>query len=132
MLDAQVKKDWLKALRSGNYTQGRLCLRAQQKDSPDKFCCLGVLLDLIHPENWAKAPDGYGEYSHRNTSIGSRMSCPSQNFAASIGINLSKAEKDEVDIASFSVMDHLINMNDGASVPRASFVEIAAWIETHL
>lgn len=40
-MNAKVKEAWLKALRSGEYQQGRDFLH---RDS--SFCCLGVLCDL--------------------------------------------------------------------------------------
>jgi len=40
-MNKQVKKKWLKALRSGEYEQAQ----GQLKEK-DKFCCLGVLCDL--------------------------------------------------------------------------------------
>jgi hypothetical protein len=46
-----VKAKWLKALRSGDYEQGRGVLRT----ADDKFCCLGVLCDLygrVNGEEW--------------------------------------------------------------------------------
>jgi hypothetical protein len=48
-MDIRVKGLWTSALRSGQYKQGKECLR----DEDDKFCCLGVLCDLYakeHPE----------------------------------------------------------------------------------
>lgn len=36
-------KRWVAALRSGNYAQGRGCLRS----ADDEFCCLGVANDLF-------------------------------------------------------------------------------------
>lgn len=41
-LKKKVKDRWVKALRSGKYTQGQEKLR----DKDDNFCCLGVLCDL--------------------------------------------------------------------------------------
>lgn len=41
-MDAGIKKQWVEALRSGNYVQGTRRLRG----GDDTFCCLGVLCDL--------------------------------------------------------------------------------------
>jgi len=41
-MDPELKKEWIEALRSGEYEQGQLALCSQE----DKFCCLGVLYDL--------------------------------------------------------------------------------------
>lgn len=51
-MDKEIKVKWLEALRSGNYKQGRRCLR---KD--DRFCCLGVLCDISKLGKW-EAPNG--------------------------------------------------------------------------
>lgn len=40
---------WVKALRSGKYTQGKTAL----KDGDD-FCCLGVLCDIYDKSGWSK------------------------------------------------------------------------------
>lgn len=41
-----IAKRWIKALRSGEYEQGREVLRT----SDGKFCCLGVLADMYRKE----------------------------------------------------------------------------------
>lgn len=40
-MNAEIKRLWVEALRSGEYQQGR----GQLRDG-DQFCCLGVLCDL--------------------------------------------------------------------------------------
>jgi hypothetical protein len=41
-------KPWLDALRSGEYKQGSLALRRiSDFAEPDRFCCLGVLCDVL-------------------------------------------------------------------------------------
>lgn len=56
-LDPEVKEKWLTALRSGEYEQGvgQLCYNG-------KFCCLGVLndvLDLGYPEDYEHLSGSY-------------------------------------------------------------------------
>jgi hypothetical protein len=46
-VNVDVKKKWVAALRSGDYTQGHGCLRRDYK-----YCCLGVLCDVIDPGRW--------------------------------------------------------------------------------
>lgn len=41
-MNKDIKSQWVDALRSGKYTQGRGALR----DKNDHFCCLGVLSEL--------------------------------------------------------------------------------------
>jgi hypothetical protein len=48
-MNKEIKAKWVKALRSGQYKQGRNKLRSANNE----FCCLGVLCNLhaeAHPE----------------------------------------------------------------------------------
>lgn len=55
----EFKKQWLEALRSGKYRQGRMVLRNKH----DFYCCLGVLCDIIDPEGWKPISVNGGVYS---------------------------------------------------------------------
>ena len=67
-MNKEIKTKWLKALRSGDYEQGRY--RLKSKDN--KFCCLGVLCDIYAKEEgnqkWkdtegqCSTMDGNGEF----------------------------------------------------------------------
>jgi hypothetical protein len=46
-MNPEVKSKWLEALRSGKYKQGQRRLR-----TADKFCCLGVLCDVLDSSKW--------------------------------------------------------------------------------
>lgn len=57
MMKKSVKKKWLKALRSGEYSQTSGTLRRKSNDGVTSFCCLGVLCNIHaqeHPEIAAK------------------------------------------------------------------------------
>ena len=63
-MNPELKKKWLAALRSGDYTQdtGRL-----KKDNG--FCCLGVLCDISGLGQWIphpSLPDEYDDGSDQN------------------------------------------------------------------
>lgn len=64
-MNQKIKKKWIEALRSGKYKQGKTLLR-----SANKFCCLGVLCDIIKNEigiNWFMNIDGvYSINDNRN------------------------------------------------------------------
>lgn len=47
-LHVDIKSRWIEALRSGKYEQGKYQLRTWD----NKFCCLGVLCDIVNPEGW--------------------------------------------------------------------------------
>jgi len=55
----EIKKQWIEALRSGDYEQGDGYLRTDR----DEFCCLGVLCD-IHHKAIKIAPSIRGSYYH--------------------------------------------------------------------
>lgn len=102
----ELKEKWLEELRSGRYAQGRKALRS----ADDKFCCLGVLADIVAPEEWEqRVPD----------------SCYYSHWARS-GSSLWMV-KEEIDLYS-PATSTLITMNDTGS----SFEEIADWIEENL
>lgn len=44
----ELKEEWVKALRSGKYKQGREMLR-KNVNGEDYYCCLGVLADICGP-----------------------------------------------------------------------------------
>ena len=54
-MDPQVKRAWIRALRSGEYEQyhqGALSSRRDHHpEEPDQFCCLGVLCDIYIQQN---------------------------------------------------------------------------------
>lgn len=53
-MNAEIKASWVSALKSGDYTQGKKCLRSGHST----FCCLGVLCALYDEahgtNNWQK------------------------------------------------------------------------------
>jgi hypothetical protein len=57
IMSLELKQKWVDALRSGEYRQSKCGLR-----TPDGFCCLGVLCDIVDPNGWRKT--NVGAYSH--------------------------------------------------------------------
>ena len=47
-MNQDIKKKWIAALRSGKYKQAQKVLRAGE----DRFCCLGVLCDVVDSSRW--------------------------------------------------------------------------------
>lgn len=54
-MDAEIKQKWVEALRSGKYEQGKHFLHRGEK-----WCCLGVLADLICPKSKQEFTDDIG------------------------------------------------------------------------
>lgn len=106
-MNPELKQQWVKALRSGEYKQGIGVLRSMD----DHFCCLGVLCDVVNPEGWA-SPEGHvirrphdGEPNY-----------PSSDVLKAAGMH-------------HYVSSHLEFFNDELSW---SFDHIADWIEANL
>lgn len=55
IIDQNIKNRWLDALRSGNYQKCELTMR----DQNDCFCALGVLADVVAPNDWVKNEYGW-------------------------------------------------------------------------
>lgn len=109
-LPVKFKEKWLKALRSGEYEQGRQTLL----NNDGQYCCLGVACSLKN------IPD--------KNILGWGM--PSSSF-----IKDSRLPKFLDSKYDMSFMEELASMNDGneeeGKKPR-SFKQIANWIEKNL
>lgn len=45
-MNEEIKAQWVAALRSGEYVQGKSTLHSVDENGNAQFCCLGVLCDL--------------------------------------------------------------------------------------
>lgn len=108
-MNEDIKKDWVKALRSGKYSQGSGKLKIHYRDA---FCCLGVLCE-IHPKV-RLGDDGY--YFEGD------------NYDFNMISALSKKFMEEVKLHD-NEMQYLIEMNDTKGF---DFKRIADYIEREL
>lgn len=109
-MKAEIRQQWLEALRSGQYTQGHRYLRR----SNNTYCCLGVLCDLVGPNDWK--PQGAHHYSH-STEYTALLP---PVIANAVGLRSSFVDQDPLDV--------VMRMNDTGK----SFAEIADWIEANI
>lgn len=65
-MDAELKKKWIRALRSGKYKQGRYRLYSNFTDS---YCCLGLLCDLLDRTKWQKDEWDYWAWGNREDAL---------------------------------------------------------------
>ena len=103
-MKASVKRDWIEALRSGEYKQGRFALCRS-----GTWCCLGVLRDVAIEGDWTYKGDGYWS-DGRN------------------GGTLSRNDRKRVGLRDDSHAE-LVRFNDGEQL---TFDKIADWIEANL
>ena len=104
-MNKEYKEKWIAALRSGKYKQGTGSLRKN-----DKFCCLGVLCDIVDSSKW-ELPRSEGTpivYDSRTSYLPEK-----------IKNNLNIEYRQQKDLAE---------LNDEGK----SFNEIADWIEENL
>lgn len=121
-MNKEVKKKWLKALRSGEYDQGKGCLLTRTSKG-DKFCCLGVLCNLYaqaHPGTGFK--DEFESYSFFDESY--QLPIKVRNWA-----KISKSKKFDYDHYKVTAGSKLMQLND---MDNCNFNEIADWIEENL
>lgn len=101
-IDPEFKAEWVAALRSCRYAQGKGYLRTAE----NTFCCLGVACDLIDPNIWTEF--NLHAYQHGNGFV----YMPSDSY----GID-------------FEAAVHLSELNDKHGY---TFHQIADWIEANL
>lgn len=119
-MKAEVKKQWINALESGEYLQTTGCLLQQQGNGDCAFCAVGVLVDLyVRDTNAEWQFDEDGEFGYMN---GYYMTLPPEV------IKWAGISDDEC---------HLIENGDGSVVhlndnEHESFEVIAGFIEENL
>lgn len=86
------REEWLKKLTDGSYKQGRGCLRKISNKSVKKFCCLGVLCDIVDSNGW---DDGQGRHQ-------GELGTPSLKVRDTVGLDS-------------ETISQLVTMNDGGS-----------------
>ena len=114
-MNPEIKAKWIEALRSGKYEQGQGKLNKN-----GKFCCLGVLCEVM---NYGKLPSTYSganSYKKENDTYESENHL-TEGMRLELGIDSSQEHT-------------LILMNDGKRrvENKKSFNEIADWVEKNL
>jgi hypothetical protein len=115
-----IKKAWVKALRSGEYKQGKnfLCMT---DEGVDRYCCLGVLADECLDGEWREFPENAGDRTKLIWFYNDGRGVESSQF-------FNKILTSDLDIKEENWMDILSDMNDSGK----TFNEIADWIEKNL
>lgn len=112
----ELKKKWIEALRSKKFEQGQNAM-----NSNGKFCCLGVLCEVLELPKKAKQSrdiciEDYFVYDLAGTDTSLGVFRSSQLKLLEISILVQRA---------------LYMMNDGIEREKQSFAQIADWIEQH-
>lgn len=102
-----IKEQWIAALKSGKYPQGRSCLQDK-----GKYCCLGVLCEVLKLDSRL---DSYNTtiYSYKNWDM---YTCFSKELEETLGI-------------PYKELDKLVYLNDH---PGSSFDFMADYISKHI
>ena len=48
----ELRDRWVQALTAGSYEQAKSALRRIGTDGTKRYCCLGVLCDIVNQEGW--------------------------------------------------------------------------------
>lgn len=124
-MNPEIKAKWVAALRSGEYVQGRYCLKEVSESGEAKYCCLGVLCEVALKEGVAMK-------------INSK---PATNGAIHISYDHSYAllPNSVIEWSGLGAADNPIigdnaisNYNDGYVKDISSFSQIADLIEKEL
>jgi len=112
----ELKRKWIKALRSGEYRKSTAVLKRFFRTTEPRHCCIGVLCELVKDDfedakNLIQRRPDFGGHASR-TSVGAIM-----DFRTLGHVGLSNEHQKT-----------LTNMNDKG----ASFDRIANWIEKRL
>lgn len=126
-MDKKTKQKWVKALRSGKYQQGEGSLRktsscftgGEEDKEENKFCCLGVLCDIVEPKKWKLMTPGGDHWMNGNAP---NIGFPRDELQAKLGLDKLDKRSDTETVAQ-----KLAIMNDDGK----SFNVIADWIEKH-
>lgn len=115
-LDPEFKKDWVEALRSGEYQQGRQALCSGSEDGllGVSWCCIGVGADVGLDLEWEETRIGVWALVLHDG-----------------GRSTTSLIQHELDALGLTASDQraLISMNDAS---RRTFGQIADWIEANL
>jgi len=85
-MNNSIKEKWVEALRSGDYEQGEGALRQEPSRGSNKYCCLGVLCDVVEEEveggwrEWSDATYQFAAYSTDGQSYESARENKSAEF----------------------------------------------------
>lgn len=118
-MDAELKTRWLEALRSGKYDQTTGVLNRVKEESEDDankqpgYCCLGVLCDVVAPDDWAEPEDADPYVRYHRSAQSTGVLC--DVFLKEVGLNS-------------RVAGNLIGRNDSGM----SFEDIADYIEENV
>ena len=114
-MNPEIKKQWVAALRSGEYRQGQGSLCAEGFDGFG-YCCLGVLVDTVFDGDWVL-----------DKSLGLKQ------YVLDMGHGIYDGtlppELQQAYELSYDEQERLIRMND---IQERSFNEIADYIEKNL
>lgn len=113
-LDPKKKKQWIDALRSGEYEQGTGALCEKLKDGTYQFCCLGVYANEFISEPW--------EFKH-NAAVFKHNTAVFKHGDGKYGTDLPSEE------IPGEVQHDLIELNDD---DLADFYMISNWIDENL
>src|SRR6185295_18826871 len=121
-MNKEIKEKWIKALRSGEYKQGRGRMD-REEGGEHYFCCLGVLCDISNLDR-KPIPNEPHLFMYTYNGI-------AEDFNNCVGNYPPKLFSDSIRIDE-DAMKVLANMNDHVEPYEVDFSEIADYIQENL
>lgn len=115
MIPKKIKAEWVAALRSGDYKQGKHTMYNQEYK---RFCCLGVLEHVCMGGRVETSFDPSDEFLRHAPYVNAYLALPTGKFYDEYNICLRET----------GIEQRLINMNDSGM----SFADIADYIEQNV
>lgn len=114
MINKKLMRKWIAVLRSRKYKQGIRALRSDEETTGhvDRYCCLGVLCDIVNPKGWTRSMSSVN-YIHVGSDTTRKTG---SEFLLPVSILLKIGDIDESNLA---------RMNDDGE----KFYEIANYLE---
>lgn len=137
-MKAELKKQWVDALRSGQYVQGREHLGQKTGvENNFNYCCLGVLCETLKVPKKIEVADWISTEANWDTGLEETTRNYFETNYYKFGTNMddSTCLPDEflavLDLPNTTATT-LMAMNDGDGMKAWSFEEIATWIEENV
>jgi hypothetical protein len=133
-MDVELKNKWVTKLRSDEYAQGT----GELRNWNDKFCCLGVLCDVMDKDNWVNRYAESAESAEEEDAIEIQWDYlfNGQEDGTEAPDWLEDLLADNVDYVELNLDENtdrivttLVEFNDSKSL---TFSEIADWVEANL
>jgi hypothetical protein len=128
-VDRELVEKWVAALESGKYKRGSGALHFVQ-NGEHRFCCLGVLADIVNPDGWVTAAGGKVIIDFKDGYV--LYPLEEEGYGYLDPYNCQFLEGDEPWQPDQKIQDTLSVLNDDAPNDDTSYEAVIPWIKQNL